>query len=104
MEVKQLFKPHQIKPESEKTAIKPASPKHMFTPTEVEQKITEALAKREKEKAKEELGQFIKIRDAALLAFSPSAIVHGIGFSPDKTLIARVMSYADAHRYCLGTN
>ena len=40
----------------------------MFTPTEVEQKITEALAKREKEKAKEELGQFIKIRDAALLA------------------------------------
>lgn len=38
------------------------------------------------------------------VAFSPSAIVPGIGFSPDKTLLARVMTYADAHRYRLGTN
>ncbi|OUC15376.1 MAG: catalase [Alkalinema sp. CACIAM 70d] len=37
-------------------------------------------------------------------AFSPSAIVPGIGFSPDKVLMARVMSYADAHRYRLGVN
>ncbi|MGB7440626.1 MAG: catalase [Coleofasciculaceae cyanobacterium] len=44
---------------------------------------------------------FAQIEQAA---FSPSAIVPGIGFSPDKTLLARVMSYADAHRYRLGTN
>ena len=68
MDVKQLFKPHQIQPESEKTVAKPASPKQMFTPAEVEQKITEALAQREKEKAEEELGKFVEIRDAALKA------------------------------------
>lgn len=37
-------------------------------------------------------------------AFSPSNIVSGIGFSPDKMLQARVFSYADAHRYRLGTH
>ncbi len=37
-------------------------------------------------------------------AFSPSNIVPGIGFSPDKMLQARIFSYADAHRYRLGTN
>ena len=68
MEVKQLFKPHQIQPESSKTVVKPASPKQMFTPAEVEQKVAEALAKREKEKAEEELGKFVEIRDAALKA------------------------------------
>ncbi|WP_414623407.1 hypothetical protein [Calothrix sp. CCY 0018] len=68
MDVKQLFKPHQIQPESLKTAIKPASPKEMFTPAQVEQKIAEALAQRDKEKAEEELGKFIEIRDAALKA------------------------------------
>jgi catalase len=36
-------------------------------------------------------------------AFSPSNIVPGIGFSPDKMLQARVFSYADAHRYRVGT-
>ncbi len=68
MDVKQLFKPHQIQPECSKTVVKPASPKQMFTPAEVEQKITEALAQQEKEKAEEELGKFVEIRDAALLA------------------------------------
>ena len=68
MEVKHLFKPHQIQPESLKTVVKPASPKQMFTPAEVEQKITEALAQRKKEKAEEELGRFVEIRDAALKA------------------------------------
>ncbi len=68
MEVKHLFKPHQIQPESPKTAIKPASPKEMFTLAQVEQKIAEALTQREKEKAEEELGRFIEIRDAALKA------------------------------------
>jgi catalase len=38
------------------------------------------------------------------LAFSPSNIVPGISFSPDKMLQARIFSYADAHRYRLGTH
>ncbi len=38
------------------------------------------------------------------LAMSPSNIVPGIGHSPDKMLQARVFSYADAHRYRLGTH
>ena len=38
------------------------------------------------------------------VAFSPSNIVRGIGFSPDKMLQARIFSYADAHRYRLGTH
>ena len=37
-------------------------------------------------------------------AFSPSAPVPGIGPSPDKMLQARLMSYADAHRYRVGNN
>jgi catalase len=44
---------------------------------------------------------FAEIEQAA---FSPSAIVPGISFSPDKVLMARVMSYGDAHRYRLGVN
>jgi len=39
-----------------------------------------------------------------MAAFSPSNKVRGIGFSPDKMLQARVFSYADAHRYRLGTH
>jgi catalase len=38
------------------------------------------------------------------VAFSPSNAVPGIGHSPDKMLQARVFSYADAHRYRLGTH
>ena len=37
-------------------------------------------------------------------SFSPSNVVNGIGVSPDKMLIARVFSYADAHRYRVGTH
>ncbi len=37
-------------------------------------------------------------------AYSPSNKVPGIGYSPDKMLQARVFSYADAHRYRLGTH
>lgn len=37
-------------------------------------------------------------------SFSPSALVPGIGASPDRMLQARLMSYADAHRYRVGTN
>ena len=36
-------------------------------------------------------------------AFSPSNIVPGISFSPDKMLQARIFSYADSHRYRVGT-
>ena len=44
---------------------------------------------------------FAEIEQAA---FSPSNVVPGIGFSPDKVLQARIFSYADAHRYRLGTH
>ncbi len=37
-------------------------------------------------------------------AFSPSNVLPGISFSPDKMLQARIFSYTDAHRYRLGTN
>jgi catalase len=37
-------------------------------------------------------------------SFSPSAMVPGIAASPDKMLQARLMSYADAHRYRIGNN
>lgn len=38
------------------------------------------------------------------IAMSPSNVVKGISFSPDKMLQARIFSYADAHRYRLGTH
>ncbi|TLP64313.1 catalase [Parasedimentitalea maritima] len=44
---------------------------------------------------------FAEIENAA---FSPSNTVPGIGASPDKVLQARIFSYADAHRYRLGTH
>lgn len=37
-------------------------------------------------------------------SFSPSNIVPGIGFSPDRMLQARIFAYADAHRYRVGTH
>lgn len=37
-------------------------------------------------------------------SFSPSNVVPGISWSPDKMLQARVFSYADAHRYRIGTH
>lgn len=43
-------------------------------------------------------------QEIELLAFSPSNIVPGISWSPDKMLQARIFSYADAHRYRLGTH
>jgi len=38
------------------------------------------------------------------VAMSPSNVVPGIGFSPDKMLQARIFSYADTHRYRIGTH
>jgi catalase len=37
-------------------------------------------------------------------AFEPRNIVPGMGWSPDKMLQARLISYPDAHRYRLGVN
>ena len=44
---------------------------------------------------------FAQIEQAA---FEPSNFVPGIAASPDKMLLGRVFSYADAHRYRVGTN
>ncbi|MDX2377046.1 catalase [Microbacterium sp. LRZ72] len=44
---------------------------------------------------------FAEIEQAA---FEPSNFVPGIDASPDKMLLARIFSYADAHRYRIGTN
>jgi catalase len=43
-------------------------------------------------------------QDVEQAAFSPSRIVDGIGFSPDKMLQGRLLSYPDAQRYRLGAN
>ena len=37
-------------------------------------------------------------------AFDPKNIVPGMGYSPDKMLQARLVSYPDAHRYRIGVN
>lgn len=37
-------------------------------------------------------------------AFTPAHVVDGIGYSPDKMLQGRLLSYPDAHRYRLGGN
>jgi catalase len=37
-------------------------------------------------------------------AFEPRNVVPGMGYSPDKMLQARLISYPDAHRYRLGVN
>ncbi|WP_044417095.1 catalase [Halarcobacter anaerophilus] len=44
---------------------------------------------------------FAEIEQAA---FSPSNVVPGISWSSDKMLQARIFSYADAHRYRIGTH
>ena len=44
---------------------------------------------------------FAQIEQAS---FEPSAVVPGIGFSPDKMLLGRVFAYADTHRYRIGPN
>lgn len=42
--------------------------------------------------------------DIEQAAFAPSNMVPGIGPSPDKMLLGRMFSYADAHRHRIGTN
>jgi hypothetical protein len=67
MEAKHLLKPHQIQPEAQQSMRK-ANSQEFFTVAEVEQKIADALAQREREKAESEQGRFVEIRDAALQA------------------------------------
>jgi len=43
-------------------------------------------------------------RDVEQSAFTPANVVDGIGYSPDKLLQGRLLSYPDAHRYRLGVN
>jgi catalase len=43
-------------------------------------------------------------RDVEQSAFAPANVVDGIGYSPDKMLQGRLLSYPDAHRYRLGVN
>ncbi|MDZ8172942.1 catalase [Microbacterium xanthum] len=44
---------------------------------------------------------FAQIEQAA---FEPSALVPGIGFSPDKMLLGRAFAYSDTHRHRIGAN
>ncbi len=44
---------------------------------------------------------FAEIEQAA---FEPSAVVPGIGFSPDKMLLGRAFAYSDTHRHRIGAN
>ncbi|MFB9376853.1 catalase [Kineococcus gynurae] len=58
-----------------------------------------------------EVGRFTLNRNAQnyfaeieQLAFEPSNMVPGVAVSPDKMLLGRMFSYADAHRYRIGPN
>ena len=42
--------------------------------------------------------------DVEQAAFAPAHVVDGIGFSPDRMLQGRILSYPDAQRYRLGAN
>jgi len=37
-------------------------------------------------------------------AFAPAHVINGVGYSPDKMLQGRLLSYPDAHRYRIGVN
>ena len=43
-------------------------------------------------------------QDVEQAAFAPANIIDGIGFSPDRMLQGRILSYPDAHRHRLGVN
>ncbi len=43
-------------------------------------------------------------RDVEQSAFDPAHVVNGIGYSPDRLLQGRLLSYPDAQRYRLGVN
>ena len=68
LETKHLFKTTQLKSDVATFDVPKPNSTQMFTAAQVEQKIAEALAQRDKEKAEEELGRFVELRDAARLA------------------------------------
>lgn len=73
LETKRLFEPEQLQVEVSTAEITPKQTKlytteKLYTAAQLEQKIAEALAQQNKEKAEEELGRFVEIRDAALKA------------------------------------
>lgn len=69
LDTKKLFKTEQLKPESLKVIKCDSSQKeYLFTEAQVEERVQIILAKREKEKAQEELARYVEIRDAALKA------------------------------------
>ncbi|MGB0177939.1 MAG: catalase, partial [Owenweeksia sp.] len=43
-------------------------------------------------------------QDVEQSAFAPAHIINGLGYSPDKMLQGRLLSYPDAHRHRLGVN
>jgi hypothetical protein len=67
-ETKTLFRVDQLQPEVLENNKKKTRSQQMFTAAEVEERIAEALAQRDREKAEEELGRYVEIRDAALQA------------------------------------
>jgi hypothetical protein len=67
MEVKHLLKPHQIELETQQPIAKSTN-QELFTTVQVEQKVTDAIAQYNREKAELEQGRFVEIRDAALEA------------------------------------
>ncbi len=68
-DVRYLLKADQMQSEVKGSGmVTKSGSNEMFTAAEVEQKIQEALTQRDKEKAEEELGRFVEIRDAALQA------------------------------------
>jgi hypothetical protein len=67
MEVKHLLKPHQIELETQQPIAKTTS-QELFTAAQVEQKVADAIAQHNHEKAEFEQGRFVEIRDAALQA------------------------------------
>ena len=64
MEVKNLFKENQLQPEA-KQATNSIASKQLFTLEQVEERIAEALAQRDREEAEKKQGQYIEVRDAA---------------------------------------
>lgn len=92
MEVKHLLKPHQIELETQQPIAKSTS-QELFTPAQVEQKIAEALAQREQEKAESEQGRFAEIRDAAL-----QAAKREIQAAQENANAISSISFANAHK------
>jgi hypothetical protein len=97
MEVKHLLKQHQIELETQQLIAKSTS-QELFTATQVEQKITDALSQRERKKAEVEQGRFVEIRDAALQAAKreiQSAQEHAIALEQAKQKLIEQLASKD---------